>query len=119
MKDKIDCDENKSWLLGVPDEIKIEVLKWLSPKDLLSVGSTCRQLNGLIKDPALWTELNVDLSDSRRSMIWRITKYHKKLIISNKFGLDISDTRLRNKIANVVRRVPQLKSIEFEEEMKT
>ena len=51
IKDK-ECDV--SWLLRIPDELKLEVFKNLSPKDLSSVSKTCLELHGIIQDPSLW-----------------------------------------------------------------
>lgn len=107
------CDENKFMLL--PDEIKLEVLKNLSPQDLRAVAATCHYLHLLIKDPSLWT-LSVDISESRRSIIWKVEKnpHIKTLIIKSKDGLfnhnrfeDVPwDSRTLNKFRNLPRRVP-------------
>ena len=78
------------WILQIPDELKLEVLKNLSPKDLVSVSETCSELNGLIKEErGLWTELTVDLSESRRSVIWKVKKcpWLNTLNVTNKSGL--------------------------------
>ena len=75
MNNKDNQESDASWLLKIPDELKLQVFKNLSPKDLSSVSETCHQLNSLIKDPKLWTELTVDLSQqSRRSVIWKVKK---------------------------------------------
>ena len=102
------CDENKFMLL--PDEIKLEVLKNLSPQDLRAVAATCHYLHLLIKDPSLWTELTVDISESRRSLIWKVEKYPwiKTLKFTNKYGpcKVFWDSQSLNKIRNIARRVP-------------
>ena len=107
-----DCDESK--LLLLPDEIKLEIFKNLSPQDLLAVSATCHELHHLVKDPSLWTELTVDISESRRSLIWKVEKCPKLEIlkVSNKTGLRVSKVD-RNKITNLIRRSPNLKIIEW------
>lgn len=107
-----DCDESK--LLLLPDEIKLEIFKNLSPQDLLAVSATCHELHHLVKDPSLWTELTVDISESRRSLIWKVEKCPKLEIlkVSNKTGLRVSKVD-RNKITNLIRRSPHLKIIEW------
>ena len=107
-----DCDESK--LLLLPDEIKLEIFKNLSPQDLLAVSATCHELHHLVKDPSLWTELTVDISESRRSLIWKVEKCPKLEIlkVSNKTGLRVSKID-RNKITNLIRRSPNLKIIEW------
>ena len=107
-----DCDESK--LLLLPDEIKLEIFKNLSPQDLLAVSATCHDLHHLVKDPSLWTELTVDISESRRSLIWKVEKCPKLEIlkVSNKTGLRVSKVD-RNKITNLIRRSPHLKIIEW------
>ena len=107
-----DCDESK--LLLLPDEIKLEIFKNLSPQDLLAVSATCHELHHLIKDPSLWTELTVDISESRRSLIWKVEKCPKLEIlkVSNKTWLKVSKVQL-NKISNLVRRCPKLKIIDW------
>ena len=67
-----ECDA--SWLLRIPDELKLEVFKNLSPQDLSSVSKTCVELHSLIQEPRLWTELTVDLSETRRSLIWKVAR---------------------------------------------
>ena len=111
-KNPNDCDESKLMLL--PDEIKIEIFKNLSPQDLLAVSATCHELHHLVKDPSLWTELTVDISESRRSLIWKVEKCPKLEIlkVSNKTGLRVSKVD-RNKITNLIRRSPNLKIIEW------
>ncbi len=108
-KNPNDCDESKLMLL--PDEIKLEIFKNLSPQDLLAVSATCHELHHLVKDPSLWTELTVDISESRRTLIWKVEKCPKLEIlkVSNKTGLKQVD---RNKITNLIRRSPNLKIIE-------
>ena len=104
------------WILQIPDELKLEVLKNLSPKDLVSVSETCSELNGLIKEERrLWTELTVDLSESRRSLLMKVERYPwlNTLKVTNKTGLQFSDTRHANKIYNLVRRTPLLTKIIF------
>ena len=107
-----DCDESK--LLLLPDEIKLEIFKNLSPQDLLAVSATCHELHHLVKDPSLWTELTVDISESRRSLIWKVEKCPKLEIlkVSNKSALRVSKVD-RNKITNLIRRSPNLKIIEW------
>ena len=107
-----DCDESK--LLLLPDEIKLEIFKNLSPQDLLAVSATCHELHHLVKDPSLWTELTVDISESRRTLIWKVEKCPKLEIlkVSNKTGLRVSKVD-RNKITNLIRRSPNLKIIEW------
>ena len=111
-KTPIESDESK--LLLLPDEIKLEVFKNLSPQHLLAVSATCHELHHLIKDPSLWTELTVDISESRRSLIWKVEKCPKLEIlrVSNKTGLRVSKVD-RNKITNLIRRSPNLKIIEW------
>ena len=104
------------WILQIPDELKLEVLKNLSPKDLVSVSETCSELNGLIKEERrLWTELTVDLSESRRSLLMKVERYPwlSTLKVTNKTGLQFSDTRHANKIYNLVRRTSLLTKIIF------
>ena len=115
MKNKDNQESDASWLLKIPDELKLQVFKNLSPKDLSSVSETCHQLNSLIKDPRLWTELTVDLSESRRSVIWKVKKcpWLNTLKVTNKFGLDVSDKRHSNMISSLDRRAPHLKRIHF------
>ena len=112
IKDK-ECDV--SWLLRIPDELKLEVFKNLSPQDKSSVSETCLELHGIIQDPRLWTELTVDLSETRRSMILKITRcpWLNTLKITNKTGLNVSDPRNLNKLSNVSRRTQHLKNIHF------
>ena len=112
VKDK-ECDA--SWLLRIPDELKLEVFKNLQPKDLISVSETCHELHGIIQDPRLWKELTVDLSETRRSLIWKVEKFPllNTLKITNKTGLNLSGIRHSNKISNLARRTPQLKKIHF------
>ena len=107
-----DCDESK--LLLLPDEIKLEIFKNLSPQDLLAVSATCHELHHLVKDPSLWTELTVDISESRRSLIWKVEKCPKLEIlkVSNKTDRKIKKVD-RNKITNLIRRSPHLKIIEW------
>ena len=108
--------DDTCWILQIPDELKLEVLKNLSPKDLVSVSETCSELNGLIKEERrLWTELTVDLSESRRSLLMKVERYPwlNTLKVTNKTGLQFSDTRHANKIYNLVRRTPLLTKIIF------
>ena len=111
-QEKTPNDESK--LLLLPDEIRLEIFKNLSPQDLLSVSATCHELHHLVKDPSLWTELTVDISESRRSLIWKVEKCPKLEIlkVSNKTGLRVSKVD-RNKITNLIRRSPNLKIIEW------
>ena len=114
IKDK-DCDDDASWLLQLPDELKLEVFSFLPPKDLISLSKTCKELHGVIKDPRLWTELTVDLSETRRSLLMKVEKFPflNTLKITNKTGLNLSGIRHSNKISNLARRTPQLKKIHF------
>ena len=101
----------------LPTEIKLRVFKNLSPPDLMAVSATCRELHCLIQDPSLWTELTVDLSESRRSMIWKVEKcpWLHTLKITNKNRLNLFDIQGRFgyliKISNIVRRAPRLKNL--------
>ncbi len=108
-------DESKLSLMQVPDEIKLEIFKNLSPQDLLAVSATCHELHNLIKDPSLWTELTVDISESRRSLIAKVEKCPKLEIlkVSNKTWLRVSKVDRRNKIINLIRRCPKLKMIDW------
>ena len=112
VKDK-KCDA--SWLLRIPDELKLEVFKNLQPKDLISVSETCHELHGIIQDPRLWKELTVDLSETRRSLLMKVEKFPflNTLKITNKTRLNLFDTRLKDKISNLARRSPQLMKIHF------
>ena len=113
-QEKTPNDESKLSLMQVPDEIKLEIFKNLSPQDLLAVSATCHELHHLVKDPSLWTELTVDISESRRSLIWKVEKCPKLEIlkVSNKTWLRVSKVD-RNKITNLIRRSPNLKIIEW------
>ena len=104
-KDK-ECNDDASWLLQFPDEIKMEIFSKLPPKDLISLSATCHQLHGIIKDPRLWTELTVDVSETRRALIMKVEKFPflKTLKITNKQRLNLQDSRLKNKISNLARR---------------
>ena len=110
-----DNEFDASWLLRIPDELKLEVFKNLSPQDLSSVSKTCVELHSLIQEPRLWTELTVDLSETRRSLIWKVARcpWLNTLIITNKTGLNVSDIRHSNKISNFSRKIPHLKTIYF------
>ena len=111
-QEKTPNDSDESKLLLLPDEVKLEIFKNLSPQDLLAAGATCHELHHLIKDPSLWThtELTVDISESRRSLIWKVEKCPKLEIlkVSNKTGLKVSKVD-QNKITNLIRRSPNLK----------
>ena len=111
-----DCDESK--LLLLPDEIKLEIFKNLSPQDLLAVSATCHELHHLVKDPSLWTELTVDISESRRSLIWKVEKCPKLEIlkISNKQQKQVSKVD-RLKIERLLRRMPNCRIIEWNMEV--
>ena len=65
-----ECDV--SWLPRIPDELKLEVFKNLSPKDLSSVSKTCLELHGIIQDPSLWvwTEQSSLWTSVRREGLW-------------------------------------------------
>ena len=110
MKNKDNQESDASWLLKIPDELKLQVFKNLSPKDLSSVSQTCSQLNNLIQDPRLWTELTVDLSETRRSLIWKVNRcpWLKTLRITNITGIHYKDHNLLNKISSMVSRAPNL-----------
>ena len=54
MNNKDNQESDASWLLNIPDELKLQVFKNLSPKDLISVSETCSQLNGLIQQAMDW-----------------------------------------------------------------
>ena len=114
-KDENIKDKDASWLLRIPDELKLKVFENLSSKDLISVSETCSQLNGLIQDPSLWTELTVDLSESRRSLIWKVTRCPllNTLKITNRTRIHYSDTRNLNKLTSLSRRTPHLKKIQL------
>ena len=107
-------NNEESKLLLLPDEVKLEFFKHLSPQDLLAVSATCHELHHLVKDPSLWTELTVDISESRRSLIRKVEKCPKLEIlkVSNKTGLRVSKID-RNKITNLIRRSPNFKIIEW------
>ena len=115
MNNKDNQESDASWLLKIPDELKLQVFKNLSPKDLISVSETCSQLNGLIQDPRLWTELTVDLSETRRSLIWKVNRcpWLNTLKITNKNHIHHKDWRLLNKISAMVSRAPNLIRIQF------
>ena len=115
MNKKDNQESDASWLLKIPDELKLQVFKNLSPKDLISVSETCSQLNGLIKDPKLWTELTVDISETRRSLIWKVKKcpWLNTLKITNKARLNVYDKRHLNMIINLMRRTPHLTRMIF------
>ena len=110
-----DKESEVSWLLWIPDELKLEVFKNLSPQDKSSVSETCVELHGIIQDPRLWTELTVDLSETRRSLIWKVTKcpWLNTLKITNKTGIQGYDPRNLKKLSNLSRRTPHLKKIHF------
>ena len=115
MNNKDNQESDASWLLKIPDELKLQVFKNLSPKDLISVSETCSQLNGLIQDPRLWTELTVDLSETRRSLIWKVNRcpWLNTLKITNKTRLNVYDKRHSNMIINLMRRTPHLTRMIF------
>ena len=96
-------------LMLLPIEMKLEVFKYLSPQDLMAVSATCHELHCLIQDPSLWTELTVDISESRRSLIMKMEKcpWLHTLKLTNKKRADID----LNKFRNMVRRAPRLKSL--------
>ena len=110
--------ENINFML-LPTEIKLIVFKNLSPQDLMAVSATCYELNFLIQDPSLWTALTVDISESRRSLIWKVEKcpWLHTLKITNKNRLNLWDKQGRfkqdylNKIGNIVRRAPRFKNL--------
>ena len=83
-------DENKFMLL--PDELKLRILSNLKPQDLGAVSATCSDFHRLFQDPSLWTELTVDISESRRTLIWKVDKCPKLMLktlkINNKNGID-------------------------------
>ena len=84
-----ESDKNKFMLL--PDEMKLHIFKNLSPQDLGAVSATCSDFHRLSKDHSLWTELTVDISESRRTLIWKVSNYPwlstlKVLKINNKNG---------------------------------
>ena len=108
-----DNEFDASWLLRIPDELKLEVFKNLPPKDLISVSETCVELHSFIQEPRLWTELTVDLSETRRALIWKVARcpWVNTLIITNKTGLNA--IRHKDKISNISRRIPRLKIIYF------
>ena len=93
----------------LPIEMKLEVFKYLSPQDLMAVSATCHELHCLIQDPSLWTELTVDISESRRSLIMKMEKcpWLHTLKLTNKKRADID----LNKFRNTVRRAPRLKNL--------
>ena len=115
MNKKDNQESDASLLLKIPDELKLQVFKNLSPKDLSSVSQTCSQLNNLIQDPRLWTELTVDLSETRRSLIWKVNRcpWLNTLKITNKAGLNVYDKRHSNMIINLMRRTPHLTRMIF------
>ena len=115
MNKKDNQESDASLLLKIPDELKLQVFKNLSPKDLSSVSQTCSQLNNLIQDPRLWTELTVDLSETRRSLIWKVNRcpWLNTLKITNKTGLNVYDKRHSNMIINLMRRTPHLTRMIF------
>ena len=115
-QEKTPNEESK--LLLLPDEVKLEVFKHLSPQDLLAVSATCHELHHLVKDPSLWTELTVDISESRRSLIWKVEKCPKLEIlkISNKQLKQVSKVD-RLKIERLLRRMPNCRIIEWNMEV--
>ena len=109
--EKSESDECALVLLNFPDEIKLEIFKNLPPQDLRAVSATCHQLHRLMQDPSLWTKITVDISESRRSLIWKVAKFPwlNTLIVTNKSSLNMEDSRHLNKIKDVVKRVPHFK----------
>ena len=43
----------------LPEEVWLEVLTYLSTRELCSLGLTCRSLLRLTRDPGLWTDLTL------------------------------------------------------------
>ncbi|KDQ57115.1 hypothetical protein JAAARDRAFT_284233 [Jaapia argillacea MUCL 33604] len=44
-------------LLQIPYDVQLQVLSWLSVADILSVGKTCRPLNSLTQNRAVWHQV--------------------------------------------------------------
>ena len=98
----------------LPDEMKLQIFSHLSPQDLQAVSTTCKDFHRLSQDPSLWTELNVDISESRRTMLWKVAKcpWLNTLKISNKNGIDLKSQHF--KIASISRRFQFVKLIWLE-----
>ena len=98
----------------LPEEMKLQIFSHLSPQDLQAVSTTCKDFHRLSQDPSLWTELTVDISESRRTMLWKVAKcpWLNTLKISNKNGIDLKSQHF--KIASISRRFQFVKLIWLE-----
>ena len=98
----------------LPDEMKLQIFSHLSPQDLQAVSATCKDFHRLSQDPSLWTELTLDISESRRTMLWKVAKcpWLNTLKISNKNGKDLKSQYF--KIASISRKFQFLKIIWLE-----
>ena len=98
----------------LPDEMKLHIFSHLSPQDLQAVSATCKDFHRMSQDPSLWTELTMDISESRRTMLWKVAKcpWLNTLKISNKNGIDLKSQHF--KIASISRRFQFLKLIWLE-----
>ena len=106
-----ECEEDKFMLL--PDELKLHIFSNLGRQDLQAVSATCRDFNRLSQDLSLWTELSVDISETRRTLIYEVAKYPWLKIskINSKTGIEhhTSCCLTCSKIKSLVRKFPFLK----------
>ena len=85
-----DVGTEVSKFMLLPDEMKLAIFSRLSAQDLRAVSATCRDFHRLSQDPSLWTELTIDISETRRTMLWKVAKcpWLNTLKISNKNGMN-------------------------------
>ena len=109
-----DSRRKDSKFMLLPEEMKLQIFSHLSPQDLRAVSATCKDFHRLSQDPSLWTELTVDISESRRTMLWKVAKcpWLNTLKISNKNGKDLKSQYF--KIASISRKFQFLKLIWLE-----
>ena len=109
-----DVGTEVSKFMLLPDEMKLAIFSRLSAQDLRAVSATCRDFHRLSQDPSLWTELTIDISETRRTMLWKVAKcpWLNTLKISNKDGIDLKSQYF--KIASISRKFQFLKLIWLE-----
>ena len=97
----------KANFLTLPAEIKMQILKLLSLRDLRAVTMVCHDLRYLTKEPKLWRHLTLILDTRTLPELQKITTLEKlKLIKYNEF----SPTQFLKLITSVsFRNIPSMK----------
>ena len=112
--------EGKNFKLdSLPDEIIVHILHYVDPEDAVSAGATCKRLNNVSKEPALWRdyclssykywapERNIQqgLAAPAASTDWR-QLFRERRDIDRKV-----DTRFNSILTSTVGRIPAITAI--------